>query len=139
MFSWRIRNLNKHKYYRILFLIGGIYNLFGAIIFGFLPIFVDSLLPFFGIANPDSLLFINLTFGIVAIASIGYFALYKDITKNHAIVVFGLVGRAISFIIVLIYFLIGDCNWIFLLFLSPDLIQAGLYLEFLLNFKKLSD
>jgi len=131
--------LNKQKYYRILFLIGGIYNLIGAILFGFLPIFVDSIFPFFGIEQPDSLLFVLMTFGIIAIASFGYFALFKDISKNHAVVVFGLVGRAFAFILVLIYFIIGDCNWIFLLFLSPDIIQAGLYLEFLLNYKKLSD
>ena len=129
--------MDKKKYYKILFLIGGIYNLIGAFLLGILPIFVDGLLPFFGIANPDSLLFVHIFTAIITGVSVGYFILFKDITKNHALIIVGAIGRAVTFILALIYLILGDCNWIFLLLLSPDILQATLYVEFLVNYKKL--
>jgi hypothetical protein len=129
--------LDKKMYYRILFLISGVYNLIGLVLLGIIPIFVDGFLPFFGITNPDSLLFVHIFVIIIASFSIGHFMLFKDISKNHALVLVGAVGRAATFFLVLIYLILGDCNWIFLLLLSFDIILATLYVEFLVNYKKL--
>jgi hypothetical protein len=127
--------MNKKKYYKILFLIGGFYNIIGAILLGVLPIFFDGIFPFFGITNPNNLLFVHIFTAIIASVAIGYFMLFKDISKNHGLVIVGAAGRAVTFIIALIYLIQGDCNWLFLVLLSPDIIQAVLYVEFLINYK----
>ena len=129
--------MNKKKYYKIVFLFGGVYNIIGLILLGILPIFINSIFPFFGITNPASLLFVHIFVVIIASFSVGYFMLFKDISKNHGLVLTGAIGRAATFIVVVIYLILGYCNWIFLLLLSADILQAALYVEFLVNYKKL--
>jgi hypothetical protein len=128
--------MNKGKYYKYLFFFGGCYNLIALLMFVFLTM-IDGFLPFLGMENPPSLLFANVLGTVIGALAIAYFMLSKDISKNHGLIEAGAVGRTLAFVIVLIYSILGHCNWILPVLLSADLLQAALYVEFLINHKKL--
>ena len=128
--------MNKEKYYKYLFFSGGCYNLIAIPLFVFLPL-IDGFFPLLGIENPPSLLFATLLGVVIGSLAIVYFISAKDISKNHGLVVAGVVGRPLAFVSVLIYSILGQCNWVLPVLLSFDLIQAAAYVEFLVKYKKL--
>ncbi|MFX1469846.1 MAG: hypothetical protein ACFFB8_14415 [Promethearchaeota archaeon] len=129
--------MERKKYYKYVFLIGAIWNLLVGLIFILTSPLVDSLVPMFGMEVPPSLIFYHSFFGIVTVFGIGFYLVARDITKNHGIVVLGAITKIYVFILYLIYFVLGYSNFLPILFVIVDLIFACLFVEFLINFKKI--
>ena len=128
--------MDKNKYYKWLFLTGAVWNIAVGLLCIIVTIFLlDFAVPIFGMDIPPSLIWLHFYFGFVAIFGIGYYLVYRDINKNHGIVILGIMEKFLVFIIAIIYFILGDINLISLLLVSIDLLYGGLFLEFLLHFK----
>ena len=134
--------MDKEKYYKYMFLSGVLYNLGAGLLFGLLPIFVDGFLPFFGIENPPSLIFVHLVILLVYCFALLYFLAMKDLSKAKNTALVGGIGKILFFLVVFIYFIldltttISGCNWIMVLLLSVDFIQGSMYLEFYFRYDK---
>ena len=129
--------MDKLGYYRFLFLVGAIWNIVLGIGYIFTSLFIEGSFEMFGVEEPPSLIFYHLFFGIVIVYGIGYYLVSDNLDKNHGIVLLGVLGKLWVFLIVGYYYFAGDLN---LLGVGPaigDLIFAILFIEFLLNRKKL--
>ncbi len=129
--------MERKKYYKYVFIIGAIWNILVGLIFILTSPLVDSLMPIFNMEVPPSLVFYHSFFGFVVFFGIGYYLVARDITKNHGIVVLGAILKTYVFILYLIYFVLGYSNFLPILFVIVDLIFACLFVEFLINFKKI--
>lgn len=121
--------MEKRVYYKYLFIIGAIWNIvlsIYALIFPGEPRLSGESLMYY-----QGFVFLALVFGI------GYFMVGIDIDKNHGIVIMGIIGKILVFILSLAYFLSGATSIDFAIIGVGDLIFAILFLEFLLNYKKL--
>jgi len=134
--------MDKEKYYKYMFLSGVLYNLGAGLLFGLLPIFIDGFLPFFGIENPPSLIFLHLLIVLVYGFALFYFLAMKDLSKAKNTALTGGLFKILFFLVVLIYFIldlvagISGCNWIMVLIISVDFIQGSMYLEFYFRYDK---
>lgn len=129
--------MDKKNYYKYLFLIGAIWNIVLGIVYIFTSLFMKGSFEMFGVEEPPSLIFYHLFFGIVIVYGIGYYLVSANLDKNHGIVLLGILGKLWAFLVVGFYYFAGDIN---LLGVGPaigDLIFAILFIEFLLNYKKL--
>lgn len=68
---------------------------------------------------------------------IGYFMVGLNIDKNHGIVTIGAIAKILVFIFFLAYFSLGVVQIDNVLIGTGDLIFAILFIEFLVNYKKL--
>jgi hypothetical protein len=105
------------------------------------PIFFDGFLPFFGIENPPSLIFLHLVVLCVWTFAILYFLASKNLPKAKILALVASIAKILFFLIIFIYFLlnltlsISVCNWIAALLLSVDGIQGAMYLDFYRNYQ----
>ena len=129
--------MERKKYYKHLFLIGAIWNFIVGGVFIVSSPLVESLIPMFGMELPPSLIFYQTFSGYVIIFGIGFYFVARDINKNHAIVVLGAIEKFFVFLLFLIYFILGYSNFLPILFIIVDLIFGCLFVEFLVNFKKI--
>ncbi len=135
--------MNKEKYYKYMFFSGVIYNLGAGLLFALLPIFVDGFLPFFGIENPPSFIFIHLMILLVYGYALAYYIAMKDLPNARSTALVGGIFKILFFLTGVIYFIlslvtpVSGCNWIMVLILTPDLIQGIMFLEFYFNYTKL--
>ena len=129
--------MNKAKYYKIMFIIAGIWNIFIALLFGILTPLIDSFLPFFGMNKPAIYFWIYGFFLLYGLFGFALVLVGLDITRNHLVVSSGMILKMLYFIYVLIFFILGDVNWVFLIIGGVELIFAGLFIEFYINYKKL--
>jgi hypothetical protein len=128
--------MHLEKYYKNLFLIGGIWNIGTGLPIFILSFFTDALYPVFGMEKPNSLIWLHVSLICIVIYGIGYILVYRDIESNHGIVIIGSLGR-FSFFIITIFALVGnDANFLFLLLGIVDFIFVILNCEFLLNQRK---
>jgi hypothetical protein len=132
-----VKNLIKKDYYRYMFLIGAIWNWIVGLIFILVSPFAVTLFPLFEMAVPPSLIFYHAFFGFVVVFGIGYYLVSRDINNNHAVVILGVFGKFFVFVLFVIYFILGDYNFAPVLFVIVDFIFGCLFLEFLINFKKI--
>ena len=129
--------MDKRVYYKYLWLFGAIWNWLLGIGFILITTLAPSLIPMFGAAIPPSLIWVHSFFALVFIIGFAFFILSLDIDKNHGIAQFGAIDKfAIQFPL-FIYFFIGDINILGLFPVLVDLVFAVLYLEFVINYKKL--
>jgi hypothetical protein len=134
--------MNKEKYYKYMFLSGVLYNIGAGLLFGLLPIFVDGFLPFFGIENPPSFIFLHLMLLLVFGYAIAYFIAMKNLPNARNTALVGGIAKLAFFLLAVIYFIlalttsISGCNWVMILILTPDLIQGSMFLEFYFNYAK---
>jgi hypothetical protein len=134
--------MNKEKYYKYMFLSGVLYNIGAGLLFGLLPIFVDGFLPFFGIENPPSFIFLHLMLLLVFGYAIAYFIAMKNLPNARNAALVGGIAKLAFFLLAVIYFIlalttsISGCNWVMILILTPDLIQGSMFLEFYFNYAK---
>jgi len=132
-----VKITNKKTYYKYLFVCVGFWNLIASTSFIITSIFLKSTFPAYGVAVPPSMIWLQSTLFLVVVLGIGYFIVSKDITKNHGIVIIGIIAKLGFFTICLIYFILGDIGILTLLIASVDIAFSILFIEFLLNFKKL--
>ena len=104
--------LERKNYYKYLFLIGAIWNLAVGFLFISLSPFADSIMPMLGMEVPPSLVFLQGFFGLTTLFGIGYYLVSRNIDKNHGIVLLGVIGKFYLFILFLIYFILGDTNFL---------------------------
>ncbi len=127
------------KYYKILFLIGGIWNIGAAIICWIGSIFMPSLFfKMFGMPSPASLFPFHAMFWFIMTFGIGYIMVSRDISKNHVVILVGMLGKIIFFIDCLMTLLLKEANIMLLFTGIIDLVFAVLFIEFLLKSKKKS-
>ena len=129
--------MDKKSYYKYLFVIGAAWNILASLSFIFTSIFNLSAFPAYGIAIPISMIWLQSFLFLVANLGIGYFIVIMDVSKNHGIVIIGVIAKLGHFLICVIYLIIGDIGILTLLFASVDVIFAVLFIEFLINYKKL--
>jgi len=132
-----VKKTNKKTYYKDLFVFVGFWNLIVSTSFIITSIFLVSTFPTYGVAVPPSMIWLQSTLFLVIVLGIGYFIVSKDITKNRGIVIIGIIAKLGFFTICLIYFILGDIGILTLLIASVDIAFSILFIEFLLNFKKL--
>ncbi len=128
--------MDKKVYYNNFFRTVAAWNILASLSFIFTTIFMISAFPAYGIAVPISMIWIQSFLFLVANLGIGYFIVSMDISKNHGIVVIGILAKLGYFLICLIYFIIGDVDILTLLFSSVDILFSILFIEFLINYKK---
>jgi hypothetical protein len=134
--------MDKEQYYKYMFLSAFIYNIIAGLLFGILPIFTDSFLPFFGIENPPSLIFVHLVVLCVCTFAVLYYQAARNLSKSRNIARVAGVAKILFFLIIFIYFLldrftsVSGCNWIAVLLLSVDGIQGLMFLEFYYRYDK---
>ena len=134
--------MEKENYYRYMFLSAFLYNVIAGLIFGILPIFSERFLPFFGIENPPSLLFLHLVVLCVCAFAALYYHAASNLSKSKNIAKVAGVAKILFFLIIFTYFLlaqytsISGCNWIMVLLLSVDGVQGVMFLEFYSRYDK---
>ena len=127
------------NYYKILFLIAGIWNLGVAIPCWIGSVFMpDVFFNIFNMPSPASLLPFHAMFLFIIVFGIGYITVSRDITKNHGIILIGLLGKILFFIVCVIALSLNIANKMLLVTGIIDLIFAILFIEFLLKTKKVS-
>ncbi|MFX0103520.1 MAG: hypothetical protein ACFFCS_28420, partial [Candidatus Hodarchaeota archaeon] len=87
--------------------------------------------------EPYTLLFYHSMVALIIAFGLGYYLVSRDIGKNAGIVIIGALAKFIFFLETLIYFFIGDVNFNFLMIGLGDLFFVVLFIEFLMNKKKL--
>ena len=100
-------------------------------------IFLVPMFPTYGVTVPPSMIWLQSALFLIIVFGTGYFIVSKDITKNHGIVIIGIIAKLGIFTIFLIYFIKGDIGILVFLLASVDIAFPILFMEFLLNFKKL--
>ena len=134
----RVFNLDKKKYYKNMFLCAGLWNFVVGLIFLLASIIMlPTLVASYDLEVPPSSFFIHGFLVLVIVLGIGFFIVSKDISKNHGIVQMSVVEKFLIFIVFLIYFLMGDFNFLMFIPAIVDLILGILFLEFVINIKKL--
>ena len=133
----KVKTMNKRRYYKYLFIFGGLYNLIVSTSFIITSIFLVSMFSAYGVVVPPSMIWLQSALFLIIVFGIGYFIVSKDITKNHGIVIIGIIAKLGIFSIFLIYFIKVDLGILVLLLASVDIAFPILFIEFLLNFKKL--
>jgi hypothetical protein len=129
--------MKKAKYYKILFLVAGLWNLVAAILCWLgLVIMPGMVSGLFGMPQPASLFPFHAMFSFIVVFGIGYFIVSHDITRNQGLVVIGSLGKLLFFIDCLISLVLNEGNLLLLLTGSIDLAFALLFIEFLLTDRK---
>ena len=126
--------LEKNQYYKLLFLIGAIWNWGAGAIFLILTIFIPSSIELFGAKIPPTFIWFHIIIALVLLFGLFFFMTSRNLEKYHDIVIFFVIEKFIFFFIPLIYFLVGDINFLALTIFIVDLIFGCLYLEFWLKF-----
>ena len=126
--------LEKNQYYKLLFLIGAIWNWGAGAIFLILTIFIPSSIELFGAKIPPTFIWFHIIIALVLLFGLFFFMTSRNLEKYHDIVIFFVFEKFIFFFIPLIYFLVGDINFLALTIFIVDLIFGCLYLEFWLKF-----
>lgn len=129
--------MDKKTYYKYLFIIGAIFNWILGVRFILTSILYPAIFEEFGTSYPPTLFFLHSLLVLIITFGIGYFIVGMDITKNHGCVILGIVSKLLFFMMCVIYFLLGDIYVIIVILGSLDFIFACLFIEFLVNYKKI--
>jgi hypothetical protein len=133
-----VKNMDKRKYYKLVFFTGALWNIAVGVIFTLLSLFAFPLAAgLFELEIPPSLVFIFGFLALVFAIGIGLYTVSVDINKNHGVVLMCVVEKYLVFIVFLVFFILGDYNFGLFWPVIVDLIYGILFMEFLLNYKKL--
>ena len=130
--------MNKAVYYKYMFIIAGLWNILTALIFGILAPLVSGFLPFFGV-DQDPIIYVWMYSFLlmVGISGFKYILVGMDITKNHLVISASMISKTSFFIILLVFFILGDISWTLFIVGAIDLIIVALFIEFYVNYKRL--
>ncbi|MFX1257816.1 MAG: hypothetical protein ACFFAN_08155 [Promethearchaeota archaeon] len=130
--------MERKDYYKYLFLIAAIINCGLGILFLVLTtLFPSDIAALYGVVLPPSLVWMHFFLVKAIVIGIGYYFLSVDITKNHGIAKMGLFEKFIFFIVSLVYFIGGAFNILLFILTIVDLVLGFLFIEFLVNYKKI--
>jgi hypothetical protein len=132
--------MSRAAYYKALFIIGGVWNFILSVPFLLLSYFDRTLLSLFvvGIFTGATLMYYQVFLWFVIVFGIGYTIVGLDLDKNHGIVLLGAIAKILAFISFVAYYLSGDVPFSLAMIGIGDLIFAILFIEFLINYKKLA-
>lgn len=125
--------MKRMAYYQNLFFIGAIWNWVAALSFA---IGYKWLFPLFNMELPKFPVFLMLFLGLAFVYGIGYYWVFRDISKNHDIVRLGIMAKLIVFVGLLWAGITGQIAWISVGAGVVDLIFAILFIEFLISYSK---
>jgi len=123
--------LDKRKYYKYLFIISAIYTWLAA---G--SLYITSYLGTPAFLYGSMIYYQGFILSVI-IFGIGYLIVGLNIDRNHWIVLIGIIGKLLVFVFFTIIYINGAIALFKLIIAIGDLIFAILFIEFLLNFKKL--
>jgi hypothetical protein len=126
--------MDKRKYYKLLFLIAGIYNIGMSILS--LAISPQASFGLLGMSVPASLFYFNVTTWCVIGMGVGYLIVSRDIAKNYAAVVLGAIGKTSYFVSSIVGFANKEAGTSLVVFGCIDLFFTVLFVEFLLWLRK---
>lgn len=89
-----------------------------------------------GMTEPGSLLPYYALLPQITLFGVGYALVGVNLSRNHAMIVLGAVGKTIFFLAVLYYYLRRRVNLIPLVLLTGDMIQVCLFVEFLVRIRR---
>jgi hypothetical protein len=126
--------MTKKKYYRGLFLVGAIWNWIVAPIFFFAykPILKSLEMKPMQYALP-----IQMSMALVFVYGIAYYYVFKDLVRNRDCAKLGVYSKTAVFVLLVYYWIVGEIVFALVIPGIVDLIFAGLYLEFLVRFKRI--
>jgi hypothetical protein len=125
-----------------MFITSGIYSIVAATLFGVLANF-NFFMDLFGLVAPattdlnGAIIWMYCFLLLIGIFGFMFILVGIDITKNHLVVSAGMIAKVLFFIILLVFFIIGTCDWPVLIIGGLDLIWTALFIEFYVNYKKL--
>jgi hypothetical protein len=126
--------MDRKTYYKRLFIIGAVWNWGAGILFFF---WSDPIFLFFNMKAINYPGIIQLAMALVFVFGIGYYWVSKDISMNHDIVKLGIIAKILVFLVFSYHTLIGNISPQLGLSGVVDLVFAVLFLEFLMNVKKI--
>lgn len=127
---WEVFILNKRVYYKWLFIIAAIHAWL-MVVPGYILSYMEP--PF----TQEALYYYQFSLMLVILFALGYLIVGLNIEKNHGIVLLTIIGKLWVFIFVTLFYLQGIFPFIVFIVGISDLIFAFLYIEFLVNYKKL--
>lgn len=129
--------MKKAAYYKILFLVAGLWNLIAAILCWLGLVFMPGMVfGLFGMPRPLSLFPFHAMFSFIVVFGIGYFIVSHDIARNQGIVVIGSLAKLLFFMDCLLALMLKEGNLLLLLTGTIDLIFTVLFVEFLFAVRK---
>jgi tryptophan-rich sensory protein len=114
--------------YRRLFLIGALWNLFGA---GLFFVFWRQAFDCFQLAHPHYLAFFQAWLALAFVFGIGYYYVYRDLLGNVNIVRLGIYGKTAFAVIFIYHVVFSGFHPVFLSGAIIDLVFVILYARFL--------
>lgn len=129
--------MSKRSYYKTMFLIGGIWNIGGAV-----PAWLSAILmpqkafALAGMSPPEVLFAYHAMYAFIITYGIGYIIVSRNIEKNHGIVVLGIIGKTFYFAICASAFASGAVNFSVLQVGLIDMVFVILFAEFLISVRK---
>jgi hypothetical protein len=128
--------MDKNKFYKIGFLVDGIYVIFATVLFFVLSLLGDGIFTLMGMIAPASLFFMHAMLGIIFSYGFAYLIKSRDINKNQGINIPAIIGRASFVACCIAYFVLGEANFMVLLLGSVDVLFEIFHVEFMINYKE---
>ncbi len=113
---------------KILFFVGAIWNWALTVVFVSM---YPELFSFLGMAPLENPVFLHLTFALVFVYGLGYYWVSKDTTQNHDIIMMGIIGKLIVFVICFYHWLVGNIHLLIVLAGTVDMVFVVLFIGFL--------
>ena len=121
-----------------MFLIAAIYNWIAGVSIMILSIFFLPLtMSITEMEAPPTLVFVHSFLAFIIVFGIGFCLVSIDIDKYHAIAIIGVIEKYVAVLIWAIYIIIGEAGTFALSIIIGDFIFGCLFLEFLINRKKI--
>ncbi len=123
-------------FHRNMHFVAALWNIGAGLPILIASMFTEALFPIFGMSVPNNLMWLQFSLSIIIVWGIGYYLVSRNISRNHWILILGILVKAAYFFIGLIYLMSGEVNFLFLSTGIVDLIFVALFIEFLMNYKK---
>ncbi len=123
--------MDKKKYYKFLFIIGAIHAWLAAGSSYIMSYFGTPAFPY------ESLIYYQGFMLAVIIFGMGYLIIGLNLDENHGIILMGIVGKLLVFGFYTLYYFQGVIGLIQFIVAISDCFFAILFIEFLINYKKL--
>ena len=114
--------------YRIIFLIGALWNLLGS---GLFFLFWRQAFTLFQLAPPNYLAFFQSWLALAFVFGIGYYYVYRDLYGNLNIVKLGIYGKTLFAVIFMYHVIFSGFHPVFLSGAIIDVMFVILYVRFL--------
>jgi hypothetical protein len=129
--------MKRTVYYKQLFLIVALWQIIAGMSSWLGSIFMpDTFFGMMGVKPTTTLFPYHVTFWLIIVFGIGYLIVWRDLSKNHGLVLVGIIGKVIYFIICVITIITHEASLALGITATIDLAFAVLFTEFLLSTKQ---